>query len=245
MATKTKPKQKKTETAPKVLNVAFVWDMSGSMAAIDGATREGTNGYLMDLQTEERKLIAKHGVDTYTRFSLTAFDTAFETWLVDEPIMNIDIESVIARYGPRGGTALYDAIANTITQLDTSGRDNEKFLMIVMTDGHENASKEYGGPDGKTKLFNLIKRYEAKGNWTFVYLGANVDAYAEARDIGIPLGNTMAYSASPGSTSKTASAVYNVTNSLRFAALDSSATSFHDAGEEQDVRDADDPGRNS
>lgn len=246
MATQTKPKRKKTEAPPKVLNVAFVWDMSGSMDAILGATVEGTQGYLMDLQTEERKLVEEHGKGIYTRLSLTAFDTVFEPWLIDKPILDIDVKEIVSRYGPRGGTALYDAIANTVTALDTSaaGRNEEKFLVIVMTDGHENSSREYGlASDGKKKLFNLIKRYEKKGNWTFVYLGANVDAYAESASIGFAQGNTMSYSATADSAIRTASAVYNVTNTLRNHVAMASSTTFDDAGEEQDVRDEDDPTR--
>lgn len=244
MATQTKTK-KKTAAPPKTLNVAFVWDMSGSMMSIDDVTREGTRGYIMDLQAEEKKLAKKHGEGIYTRFSLTAFDTVFEQWLVDTPISEIDVDSVINRYGPRGGTALYDAVANTITALDTSsaGRKGEKFLVIVMTDGGENSSREYGGPDGKRKLFNLVKRYEKKGNWTFVYLGANVDAYAEASAMGVVAGNVMAYSSTPTSAKGTASAVSNVTSHLRMSSLDASPTSFADAGEEQDIRDEDDPSR--
>lgn len=242
MATQTKTK-KKTAAPPKTLNVAFVWDMSGSMAAIFDSTREGTNGYIMDLITEEKKLVKKHGEGTYTRLSLTAFDTVFEQWLVDEPIANVVVGSIIERYQPRGWTALYDAIANTITTLDSSsaGRKNEKFLVIVMTDGMENASKEYAlEQGGKERLNKLVKAYEKKGNWTFVYLGANVDAPVEAAAIGIPVGNAAYYAASAGSVKGMSAGLSNVTATRRYAASASSDTSFQDAAETQDYRDEND-----
>lgn len=244
MSPQTKTKPKKDQTKPKPLNIAFVWDMSGSMASIDDVTREGTRGYLMDLVKEERKLIKDHGDEVYTRFSLTAFDTVFESWLDNESILDVDIDSVIERYQPRGGTALFDAIANTITQLDTSaaGRKGEKFLVVVMTDGQENSSREYGGLDGRTRLNKLIKKYEKRGNWTFVYLGANVDAYAEAKSMGIYAANTVAYSATPGSAAGTSDIILAATNMNRYASASASSTLMTDAtGGKTDIRDEDDP----
>lgn len=243
MPTQTKTK-KKTAAPPKTLNVAFVWDMSGSMAAVDGATREGTRGYLMDLAKEEKKLIKKDGAGTYTRFSLTAFDTAFERWLDDEPISEINIDQIIGQYQPRGGTALYDAIANTITNLATKlkgERESEKCLVIVMTDGQENSSQEYSLRDnGKKRLFDLIQAYEKKGNWTFVYLGANVNSFAEAQAIGIPVGNAAYYSSSKGSVSATSDALTGLTYSRRASVSASSDVAFADASLVQDYRDEDD-----
>lgn len=237
MATATKSRK---ATKTDVLNVAFVWDMSGSMASVDGATREGTRGYLMDLVKEEKKLVKKNGEGVYTRFSLMAFDTVFEQWIDNKPISEINIDAVINEYQPRGGTALYDAIANTITNLASQlkgARKNEKCLVIVMTDGHENSSQEYSlRQNGKKRLFDLIKSYEKKGNWTFVYLGANVDAFAEATAIGIPMGNTAYYSTDAASVGATSSAMASVTSTRRGSTSGQSVTSFDDAGLQQDYR---------
>ena len=245
VATQTKQKKTKKETKPKPLNVGFVWDMSGSMGSIWETTKEGTNGYLVDLVAEEKRLIEEHGEDVYTRFSLTAFDTVFEEWLDNVPILDIDIPAVIEKYIPRGGTALYDAIAHTVTKLDTSsaGRKGEKFLVVVMTDGQENSSREYGPPNGKDRIFKLVQRYEKKGNWTFVYLGANVDAYAEAKSMGIAVGNTISYSATKGSASRTSDVITEMTSTLRASARASSDLLVSESGNESDLRDDDDPGK--
>lgn len=244
MATKTKTrKTEQAETKPQILNVAFVWDMSGSMASIQQATREGTGSYLADLVKEENALVEKHGEDVYTRLSVTAFDTAFEQWIVDEQIALVNVPELLARYQPRGWTALYDAIANTITTIDTQlkgKRKDERVLVVIMTDGLENSSIEYGGPGGRQRIFDLVKAYEAKGNWTFVYLGANVDAYAEANAIGIPSGNAAFYTASAGSVAKGSSSLSPMTSSLRSADADNTLTAFADAGQSQDYRDEDD-----
>lgn len=241
--TRTK-KGKKAESVPALLNVAFVWDMSGSMGMIEDATREGTGGYIADLQKEEKAMAKEYGEGVYTRFSLTAFDTVFEPWIVDSPIASINRGPILARYQPRGGTALYDAIARTITELDSrlvGDRANERCLVIVMTDGEENASTEYAlRQDGRKRLFNLISAYEAMGNWTFVYLGANVDAYAEAMAIGIPVGNAAYYSASAQSVKGTSSGLNHLTRTRRSGATGQSVTAFADAGLGNDYRDKED-----
>ena len=240
MPTKTKTKKL---APPGVLNIAFVWDMSGSMANVHEATRAGTHSYLSDLQKEEKKLASKHGEGIFTRFSLTAFDTVFEKWLVDEPIANVNVDQVVGRYYPRGWTALYDAVANTITELESKlhgEREGEKCLVVVMTDGQENSSVEYGGPDGKRRIFDLIKAYEAKGNWTFVYLGANVDAYAEAASLGIPKGNVASYSSTPDSVGAASMSYAAVTSSLRSSPKAQTNAAFTDSGMSQDYRDPSD-----
>lgn len=215
------------------------------MSAIHDATKEGTRGYIMDLISEEEKLRAEHGAGDYTFFSITAFDTVFDQWLIDTPVSQVNVDQVIERYQPRGMTALYDAVANTITDLESSlrksGRDEEKCLVIVMTDGGENSSVEYGlQSGGKEKLFKLIKSYEEKGNWTFVYLGANVDAYAEAAAIGIPQGNAAFYSSTAGSVAVASAGSSAGTFTLNYSDQNSTQSFFGDAGQTQDYRDDDD-----
>lgn len=240
MATATRSKRK-AKTEVNVLNVAYIWDMSGSMGVVESATKEGTAQYLVDLQAEEKKLAKKSG-KVFTHLSLTAFDTVFEPWVVNEPIAEIDVNKLVGRYHPRGGTALYDAIANTITEIEAllrkEARESEKVLVIVMTDGAENASKDYAAHnDGRARIFQLIKSYEAKGNWTFVYLGANVDAYAEAGAMGISPGNTASYAATMDSVMATGASLSQVTASRRASPGGQTVTAFADAGQPQDYRD--------
>jgi len=64
-------------------------------------------------------------------------------------------------------------------------------LCIIMTDGEENSSKEYT----RKKVFSLIKAKE-KDTWSFVYLGADQDAWSNAKGLGLLKGNVMAYCSS-------------------------------------------------
>lgn len=229
-----KTKKKKAKTGAAVVNVGFIWDMSGSMSSVHAATVAGTTQYLNELQEQERTLIGENGNNVYTRFSLTIFDTEFEHWITDEPVADIDAAR-LQRYQPRGMTALYDAIAHTVLEMDrrVKDREGEKNLVVIMTDGLENSSREYD----KKKILDLVERFQAKGNWTFVYLGANVDAYAEAQNIGIPVGNAAHYSSSPGSVAMASASYGSMTSSLRSSPAASSDSAFADAGLSQDYRD--------
>lgn len=224
--------RKKTSAKPAAtdtLHVALVVDMSGSMGGVWDATLAGMNQYITDLQEQEGE----------TLFSLTAFDTVFEHWHIAEPVQQVPRIGK-DRYSPRGMTALYDAIANTITQtearLRAQEREEEKVLVVIITDGLENASQDYAlNKDGRRRLFDLVQRYEAKGNWTFSYIGADVDAYAEAAAIGVPVGNTVLASSTPGSTSAAYANMSQGTTALRTNSGGMTTSMYADAGVSQDV----------
>lgn len=228
---KTRAKRESKTEAPvsTALNVAFVLDMSGSMGGIRNAAVEGANQYILDLQKDEEA--------NTTRLTFVCFDTQYEVWFEDEPIG--DVQFVGDRYQPRGGTALYDAIATTIARLDSAKRGDEKHLVVILTDGQENASVEYAIKDGgRERLAKLITAYEERGNWTFVYLGANDrDVTATAGAIGVQEGNAAFYSATVDSVPVAMAAVSNVTLTRKYNAASNTASSFDDAGEGQDFRE--------
>lgn len=229
--------RKKAAVRPSTLHVGFVWDMSGSMASIAHASVEGTRGYLADLQKEEQKIVDEHGEGVSTYITVTAFDTVLERWLDGVPALELDLGQ-LNRYQPRGGTALYDAIADTVVAMDTRVHEGEKVLVVVMTDGGENSSQEYAlRNNGRQRLHDLITAYEARGNWTFVYLGANVDSYAEASAIGIPTGNTAYYAATMDSVAVASAGVSKLSSNLRSAGGMSTSSAFVDAGLSNDYRD--------
>lgn len=183
--------------------VTFVLDRSGSMQSCWDATISGFNEFLRDQ-------IAQPG---RTLFSLTTFNTSVDV------IHKVTDASTIpaldrSNYIPDGMTALYDAVAYTIrnieSKLATMERRPAKHLFVIMTDGYENSSKEWT----RDKLFDLIKSKEAEG-WDFVYLGANQDAYAVGSSIGVPVGNTSAYVSTPAGTQAAFAAASISTRSYR------------------------------
>ncbi len=162
---------KKKEFKETLVN--FILDKSGSMESVVEATISGFNEYVQTLRKDGNKY----------SFTLTLFDTGIETPVKDEAIKNVK-ELNRKSYLPNGSTALYDAVCTTIKGV--SEKKDQKVITIIMTDGQENASKEYS----EKQMRALIGDREKKGNWTFVYLGANQDSYAVAKSFGIPVMNT-------------------------------------------------------
>lgn len=197
--------------------VAVVLDESGSMYGVRTKTISGFNEYLQD-----RK---KDAEEVPTRFWLTKFNTESTVVFNGE-----DVEEVPSlfnnSYHPTGGTALYDAVAQTIHSIAANLDSEEvtpKVLVMIITDGEENASKF----TTKDSIFSLIKSKETEGNWTFTYMGAGKDAWANSQAMGIYSANTVMYNnyapevafrgASKGATSR---AYGQQMNSISLCAVD-------------------------
>ena len=150
-------------------------DRSGSMDSIRDDAIGGFNAFL-----EEQKKVP--GDATLT---LMLFDDQF---LV--AYNGVDIQAVPpldeTTFVPRGSTALHDAIGRTINEIEArldkmpDADRPSKVLVLILTDGMENASKEFD----KGRIQKVIKNHEAKG-WEFIYLKAGPDSFEEAREIGI------------------------------------------------------------
>jgi Mg-chelatase subunit ChlD len=92
-------------------------------------------------------------------------------------------------YTPGGGTPLLDAMGRTIMWMDLLKPQPERILVVILTDGAENASREFTRP----QIQDLIRSREATSSWTFVYLGANQDAWAAGEALGIARGNRAGF----------------------------------------------------
>jgi hypothetical protein len=181
---------------PKKAIVSFVLDETGSMLSVKDQTISGFNEYVETLRSGEH---AKS-----VRFTLTKFNSA-KTEIAHNNAKLANVEPLTKEsYRPASQTPLYDAIGQTITALDTAvDGKKRKVLVVIQTDGQENASKEYDSDD----IFDMIKKREKKG-WTFVFLGADQDAWLAGQKMGLREGNVISYaSADTASTfGRTASA---------------------------------------
>lgn len=148
-------------------------DRSGSMQSCRDTTIDAFNEYVNGLRVSAN-------VDA--RLSLTTFDSeGFDAAQHAEPAKSF-IELTRHNYVPRASTPLLDAIGHVVSKMDeVSLRDGEKVSLVILTDGLENASKEHT-KDSIRKL--LTDRQDNKG-WLITFLGADVDAFAEAGAIGI------------------------------------------------------------
>lgn len=123
-----------------------------------------------------------------------------------------DVEKITRKeYSPGGCTALLDAVGGTITQLSAndSVRKN-KVIFVVITDGYENASREFK----KEQIKKLIEE-KTKEGWEFVFLGANIDSVKESGNIGIMAERTRDFDASSDGIVKAFKCVSTAINQVR------------------------------
>ena len=153
-----------TTTNPQeAMDLIFIMDRSGSMSGSEADTIGGFNSFI---QQEIKK-------ELNTRVTTILFDHDYEVLYERKPIHEVP-KLTDREYWVRGSTALLDAIGRTINTLDK--KIDNKTLVVIMTDGYENSSREYT----KEQIKNLISNH----NWEFIYIGADIDSYAEARKFG-------------------------------------------------------------
>ena len=118
---------------------------------------------------------------------------------------------------PRGGTALLDAIGNTITNTEEqylklpSSERPDKVFFVITTDGYENSSKEWT----KKKIADLINDIEKNFGWQVIYLGANQDAIQEGDSFGVSKTSGITYVQTPFGISSVYSSLSSNISSVR------------------------------
>lgn len=157
-------------------NVVFIIDKSGSMAAKAADVVGGFNEYLTQLCLDGNDYA----------LSVLLFDTEVKMHASGQlPHQVAPLTS--QNYIPGGNTALLDAVGDGLKEYKLE----DKTLVIIMTDGEENSSRRYSLKEIKAN----VEQAQTEGQWSFVYLGAGVDAFAEAGGMGISAANTMVYNA--------------------------------------------------
>jgi len=165
--------------------IVCVIDRSGSMASVVDDAIGGYNTFL-----EMQKALPYPA-----KWSLVLFDHEYEMVERSLPIaLALPLDKV--RFHPRGTTALLDAIGRTIDDtgkvlagLPESERPN-KVLVAILTDGQENASKDYT----RERIGAMIEHQRTIYQWEFLFLAADQDAIGAATRLSIPAQNAVNYS---------------------------------------------------
>lgn len=181
-------------------DITLLIDESQSMQQIKEATLEGINSFIL----------AQQRLDVPATLTLATFSEPVYQARFGRPRQNFDPCEYIYEckpikrvgvltkrdYDPIGArTALYDALGhlidNTGNRLEiTMEKDRPtRVIMVVMTDGEENASLHFN----KFKVREMIEHQRSKYNWQFLYLGANQDAFKVGGSIGVPAHQCMQY----------------------------------------------------
>ena len=168
-------------TNPHLTHLYFLLDRSGSMNSIVEDTVGGFDAFI----AEQRKTPGE------CRVTLAQFDDAYEEVYADRSIA--DVPSLVLQ--PRGTTALLDSVARIVVdagkRLAALPEDQRPGTVIVgiMTDGLENASREWSHPQVK----QLIERQTNDYQWQFLYLGADQDAVEVGMSMGVGADHSVTY----------------------------------------------------
>ena len=156
--------------------IVYILDRSGSMSGLEADTIGGFNSMIeKQKQTGEKAYV-----------STVLFDDRSKVIHDRVPIEKVD-EITSKEYFVRGTTALLDAVGGAIRHIVNihkyarkEDRPN-KTIFVIITDGMENASRYYNYEQVK----RMIEKEKNKYGWEFIFIGANIDACAEAERFGI------------------------------------------------------------
>ena len=166
-------------------HISVILDRSGSMASIKSDVVGGFNEFLKTQQ-------AAPGECTLT---LVQFDSIEPYEVLRDAVPVKDVKPLGEEYRPRDMTPLYDAggrgINDTGAKLSAMNESDRpgKVLFVIITDGLENASREFSA----AKVAEMTKHQTEKYGWEFVYLGANQDAMKEGAKFGVQSANSASY----------------------------------------------------
>jgi Mg-chelatase subunit ChlD len=178
-------KKKKAKVVGKRTHVSIILDRTGSMQSIKDDIIGGFNTFLEEQRKSKNKIT----------MSLVQFDDQAPHEVIYNMVpMAKVVDLTNQTYVPRGCTPLLDAMGRGISELDSqiklmkpTVRPN-KVVVVVITDGQENASREYK----KEQIEKMIKDKQAK-KWQFVFLSADLGSIGDSKSYGFSGAATMAY----------------------------------------------------
>ena len=168
-------------TDSNLTHIYFLLDRSGSMQSIKSDTEGGFTAFI----DEQRRTAGE------CRVTLAQFDNHYDVVYADRPIADVpplDLQ-------PRGSTALLDAMGRLVTDAGArlaalhEAQRPASVIVAIMTDGLENASKEWSHPAIKALVEQQTRQY----GWQFMYMGADQDAIEVGRNIGVAAANSITY----------------------------------------------------
>jgi uncharacterized protein YegL len=176
------------ETELPIVHAIFVQDHSGSM---NMSTANGTRAELaMSNYNEQLDKIKRESSEIETIISIIEFDDRIMKQV--EPA-RVDIVEPMTDWWCGGSTALRDAIGMAINvgkkTLSNDSNVDQSVLVIILTDGEENDSREWSDE----QIRKEIKHLEDSGLWTFTFMGGELQAQEAISKMGFLSTNTAAF----------------------------------------------------
>lgn len=189
-----------TTTTTTILNPTethylLILDESGSMSSVRESTFNGLNEQIQTIQN-----LVKEYPDQKYFINIVKFSNNVSTLIENVEASKANLLNT-NDYSPNGMTALYDAIGISVNNLKNRIQSrldsgDASALVVILTDGEENVSREYNA----SKIKSLITDLETNKLWTFSFVGANQDAILTAKSLGVNTSNTVNYSSSVNGT---------------------------------------------
>ncbi|MBS0452652.1 MAG: VWA domain-containing protein [Proteobacteria bacterium] len=179
--------------------IIAIVDRSGSMHSL----KNDVDGAFDAFVEEQRR------VPSAARLTLVQFDSEIENVYVAQPLAEVPAMDLRTR----GSTALLDAIGTTLHTQGQRIKEEawaELVIVVIATDGQENASREFN----RDAIIKMVQHAE-KNDWKFIYLASNQDAFQAARDIGSMAEYSTSHAASGPGTRESYSYASEMVHSLR------------------------------
>jgi len=195
--------------------ILTIMDRSGSMESIRTEVIGGYNAFLKD----------QREVPGEARVTLAQFDHEYTLSYQAKDIKEAP-ELNMETFVPRGWTALLDAIGKTLLaqrKRITEEKWADKVIVCIITDGAENSSKEFKAADIKA----LVTAAQEWGGWTFVFQGANIDAFSVGQQYGISSQFTSNFAATAKGTMDAYASTSHTLRSLRTPAAPAPTPSWN------------------
>lgn len=168
-------------TRSDLTHLAFLLDRSGSMQSIKSDTEGGFAAFIEQQRGQSGACLV----------TLAQFDSVYEEVFHDVPVADVPP----LRLEPRGSTALLDSIGRLVTETGArlaalpEGDRPATVVVAIMTDGLENASREWTHPAIKA----LVEQQTSTYGWQFLYMGADQDAIEVGTSMGIHADHAVTY----------------------------------------------------
>mgnify|MGYP002792605965 FL=1 len=192
---------------PNLTEIIFILDRSGSMAGLEADTIGGYNQFLKTQSQKSGDL----------RVTTVLFDHEYEC--LYQSICPENAVLTERQYFVRGCTALYDAVGQAVTHTrrrlaETPEPERpSKVIVVITTDGCENASKAYT----HQQIENMIRQQQEKYSWEFLFFGANIDVENVAQTIGVQADRAFSYEADSAGVCKMMASACDMVSTLREA----------------------------
>jgi uncharacterized protein YegL len=168
--------------------VAMLVDRSGSMAHLTDKVVDGSNEFI----DKQREYDEKAGATTDLLFS--TFDNAYDRLHTGAQLASVG-KVTHSDIGARGSTALHDGIGqilqDTLQYVDGLQEAPAKVTVFIMTDGHENSSRQWSSDEIKQAVTSLKEQHK----WQFIFAGANMDAVVAGSHYGFERSESVTYAA--------------------------------------------------